>query len=119
SVLLDMLKIEEDANSKSILNQSINTISEYRIYICSQKEDRMYLSISDLDRPFLWMELFCLCGMIVHGGMYEKYCNEAGKRFSPFFEQIDKDIPRSSYEEVKCEDALRRVLKAFCLVNKE
>lgn len=126
SVLLDMIErgaediepekaAKESKKNKNLLNLS----SEYKMYLWAAEKDQGVLAVAPKERPYLWMECFCLCGMATAAGGYEASLAVAAKTKVPAWEQIEKDVGRASYEPYPEAEAasLGKVLSAFSVSN--
>ncbi|KFG26737.1 uncharacterized protein NESG_00891 [Nematocida ausubeli] len=122
SILLDILQNSKIMNcdlDSTSGNWSMGRCSEYRIYMCMKTNSAMSISVQRQERPFIWFGCFCLCGIVNDPGLFEMSVEKSKTTYFTSYDQIDKDIQRSIYEDVPGEvyAGLKRVMYAFTAYN--
>ncbi|KAI5171280.1 hypothetical protein NEFER03_0639 [Nematocida sp. LUAm3] len=121
--LLDMIEIgnitTEDQEEDKTEPISFNGSSEYKTYIGYEADNEKVWKIERKRRPWLWMEKFSLCGMAIHSNLYSSSLAQAHIHSRNSIEQIEKDVLRSSYEEISFSEGLKKVLLGFSSANQD
>ncbi|OAG29475.1 hypothetical protein NEDG_00608 [Nematocida displodere] len=126
NTILDMIEagIEESVNTTNALfsvygNNDINSTSEYRIYVRGTEKDPSLITCTAKERPFIWLEYFCVSGMSMHHHHYIHSHRNIHTLEHSVSEQIEIDVGRSAYDTCTALEAegLKRVLLAFAVTS--
>jgi len=106
------------AGDRSVL-KSINETGEYRMYIHVVEGEGSEIELSERERPFFWMSLFCIGGMCVDSDLYSECVARIGKTECGTLLQIEKDVERASREQYTEEEqkTLKKILLAFSVAG--